>query len=97
MLVTAQEKRMVAQNIITQSYGELLQLMTANAGGDFVQMVAPLPALTAANNSLIQSCMITAKWDQAMRANASAEATALWEKYCPWSETNGGYIAWSKR
>ena len=68
MLATAQEKRMVAQNIITQSYGELLQLMTANAGGDFVQMVAPLPALTAANNNLIQSCMITAKWDQAMRA-----------------------------
>jgi hypothetical protein len=68
MLATAQEKRMVAQNIITQSYGELLQLMTANAGGDFVQMVAPLPALTAANNNLIQSCMISAKWDQAMRA-----------------------------
>jgi len=31
-------------------------------------MVAPLPALTAANNNLIQSCMISAKWDQAMRA-----------------------------
>ena len=67
-LVMAQEKRLIAQNIITQSYGELLQLMTANAGGDFVQMVAPLPALTAANNNLIQSCMISAKWDQAMRA-----------------------------
>ena len=35
--------------------------------------------------------------DLAMKTNASAEATALWEKYCPWSETNGGYIAWSKR
>jgi hypothetical protein len=35
--------------------------------------------------------------DQAMRATAGAEATALWEKYCPWSETNGGYINWSKR
>jgi hypothetical protein len=35
--------------------------------------------------------------DQAMRANAGAEATALWEKYCPWSDTNGGYIAWSKQ
>ena len=35
--------------------------------------------------------------DQAMRATAGAEATALWEKYCPWSMTNGGYIAWSKR
>lgn len=70
-LVMAQEKRLIAQNIITQSYGELLQLMTANAGGDFVQMVAPLPALTAANNNLIQSCMISAKWDQAMRAKGT--------------------------
>jgi hypothetical protein len=35
--------------------------------------------------------------DQAMRANAGDEATALWERYCPWSDTNGGYIAWSKR
>jgi hypothetical protein len=35
--------------------------------------------------------------DQAMRANAGEEATALWEKYCPWSDTNGGYIVWSKR
>jgi hypothetical protein len=70
-LVMAQEKRLIAQNIITQSYGELLQLMTANAGGDFVQMVAPLPALTAANNNLIQSCMISAKWDQAMRAKGA--------------------------
>ncbi|MBU6225373.1 MAG: hypothetical protein KGP13_11135 [Burkholderiales bacterium] len=68
MLATAQEKRLVAQNIITQSYGELIQLMTANAGGDFVQMTASLPALTAANNNLIQSCIITAKWDQAMRS-----------------------------
>ena len=22
---------------------------------------------------------------------------ALWEQYCPWSETNGGYIKWAKR
>jgi hypothetical protein len=35
--------------------------------------------------------------DLAMKANAGAEATALWEQYCPWSETNGGYIAWSRR
>ena len=26
-----------------------------------------------------------------------AEATALWEKHCPWSNSNGGYIAWSKQ
>ena len=35
--------------------------------------------------------------DLAMKANAGAEATALWEQYCPWSDTNGGYIAWSRR
>ncbi len=67
-LSNAHEKRMISQKIITQSYSELLQLMLSNPGGDFVQMVAPLPALTAANNSLIQSCMINAKWEQAMRA-----------------------------
>ncbi len=22
---------------------------------------------------------------------------ALWEQYCPWSETNGGYIKWRSR
>jgi hypothetical protein len=25
------------------------------------------------------------------------EANALWEKHCPWSNSNGGYIAWSKK
>lgn len=25
-----------------------------------------------------------------------AEAKALWEQYCPWSDTNGGYVAWAK-
>lgn len=24
------------------------------------------------------------------------QAAALWEKYCPWSDTNGGYIKWAK-
>ena len=22
---------------------------------------------------------------------------ALWEQYCPWSNTNGGYVAWAKK
>ena len=26
----------------------------------------------------------------------TAEAKALWEQYCPWSDTKGGYIAWIK-
>lgn len=67
MLVQAQEKRLAAQGIISQSYGELLQSLTAGFG-DMVKMAAPLPALTQANNALIQSCIISAKWDQAMRA-----------------------------
>jgi hypothetical protein len=68
MLAQAQEKRLVAQGIISQSYAELLQMLTANMGGDIVKMAAPLPALTQANNALIQSCIISAKWEQAMRA-----------------------------
>ena len=24
------------------------------------------------------------------------QSKALWEQYCPWSETNGGYIEWVK-
>ena len=24
------------------------------------------------------------------------QAKALWEQYCPWSNTNGGYVAWAK-
>ena len=22
---------------------------------------------------------------------------ALWEQYCPWSDTNGGYVKWKQR
>ena len=24
------------------------------------------------------------------------QAKALWQQYCPWSEANGGYVAWAK-
>jgi len=34
--------------------------------------------------------------DQLMKQH-STEAAALWEKHCPWSNSNGGYIAWSKK
>jgi hypothetical protein len=34
--------------------------------------------------------------DQLMRQHP-AEASALWEKHCPWSNSNGGYIIWSKQ
>ena len=32
--------------------------------------------------------------DRAMQDNAGDEATALWERYCPWSDTNGGSVVW---
>jgi hypothetical protein len=34
--------------------------------------------------------------DKLMKENPET-ATALWEQYCPWSGTNGGYIAWAKK
>jgi hypothetical protein len=67
MLVQAQEKRVAAQGVIAQSYGDLLQTLTSGFG-DLVKMAAPLPALQQANTALIQSCIISAKWEQAMRA-----------------------------
>jgi hypothetical protein len=24
------------------------------------------------------------------------QAKALWEQHCPWSDANGGYVAWAK-
>jgi len=38
--------------------------------------------------------VLRAALDQCMRDNAGVEANDLWEKYCPWSNTNGGYIKW---
>lgn len=36
--------------------------------------------------------------DRLMKNHSNtAEATSLWEQYCPWSDTNGGYIAWIKK
>jgi hypothetical protein len=36
------------------------------------------------------------KLDQLVKENPDT-GKALWEKYCPWSNTNGGYINWSKK
>jgi len=36
--------------------------------------------------------------DQLMKSHGDpAEAQALWEQYCPWSDANGGYIKWAQR
>jgi hypothetical protein len=31
--------------------------------------------------------------DQLLKQNPET-GQALWERYCPWSDTNGGYIKW---
>jgi hypothetical protein len=33
--------------------------------------------------------------DKLMKENPQ-QSTVLWEQYCPWSVTNGGYIEWAK-
>jgi hypothetical protein len=33
--------------------------------------------------------------DKLMKENTE-QSNALWEQYCPWSVTNGGYIEWTK-
>lgn len=68
MLAQAQEKRLAAQGLISQTYSELLNTLFSSFSGDMVKMAAPLPALQQANNALIQSCLISSKWEQAMRA-----------------------------
>ena len=36
--------------------------------------------------------------DRLMKAHADqGQALALWEQYCPWSNSNGGYIKWAKK
>jgi hypothetical protein len=36
--------------------------------------------------------------DQLMKSHPDpAEAQALWQQYCPWSNSNGGYVVWSKK
>jgi len=34
--------------------------------------------------------------DKLMKENPET-SKSLWEKYCPWSDTNGGYIKWKPK
>lgn len=68
LLMLAQEKRYIAQGIISKTYSEIIDLMQSSFGGGIVAMAAPLPVLKLSNNTLIQSCTISLKWEQAMRA-----------------------------
>ncbi len=67
MAAQAQELRLNAQGMLFSAVSGLVQ-ESAAAFGDFVRMAAPLEAYRVAYDSLIQSCVITTKWEQAMRA-----------------------------
>ena len=43
----------------------------------------------------LNGCKTRPKLDLLMKENPET-GKALWEQYCPWSDTNGGYVAWSK-
>lgn len=46
----------------------------------------------------IAGCITRPRVDQLMKAHSDpVEAQVLWEQYCPWSDTNGGYIKWAKK
>jgi len=67
MLSQAQEKRLAAQGLISQAQIEVTQELMNSMQGGFMQVVAMVPAATQVNNALISSCLISAKWEQAMR------------------------------
>jgi hypothetical protein len=67
LLVEAQEKRYVAQGLLSNAFNELTAEMLRGFG-DLIKMTASLEAIKQANAATIQSCMITSKWEQAMRA-----------------------------
>lgn len=68
LLRQAQEKRLIAQGVIFKTHAEINKIMQNSFSGGLVAMAAPLPVLKQANSALIQSCIISAKWEQAMRA-----------------------------
>lgn len=63
----AQELRLTAQGMLHNASSGLLAETMANFG-DFVRMTSNLEAWRAANDGLIQSCVLTTKWEQALRA-----------------------------
>ncbi len=67
MAAQAQELRLQAQGMLHNASSGLLAETMAGMG-DFVRMTANLEAWRAANDGLIQSCVLTTKWEQALRA-----------------------------
>ena len=67
MAALAQELRLNAQGMLSTAFGQLVA-ETAGSFGDIVKMAAPLEAYRTAYDGLIQSCVITTKWEQALRA-----------------------------
>ena len=63
----AQELRLSAQGMLNTAFQQLVA-ETTSSFGDLVRMAAPLEAYRTAYDGLIQSCVITTKWGQALRA-----------------------------
>lgn len=67
MAAQAQEKRLEAQGMLHNASAGLVAESLAFMG-DFVRMASNLEAWRAANDGLVQSCVLTTKWEQALRA-----------------------------
>ena len=74
LLEQAQEKRNVALELTSKIYGGLAAEIFggnagANGGGDFmVRAAAMIPAYKETQDTMIATCVINEKWEQAMRA-----------------------------
>ena len=69
ILIAAQERRYVAQGLTFQAQLEVFnQMMQGFGRGGLAGAAAPMEAVKQFDFAMIQSCAITAKWEQAMRA-----------------------------
>jgi hypothetical protein len=94
LLAQAQVKRYEAQGLIAQVQMDLASQLFGGNGSNrngeddlFVRAGMLLPAMAQAQESLIRSCVISTKWEQAMRAknvpatDKKAAAKSLTQKY----------------
>jgi hypothetical protein len=69
LLTAAQEKRYTAQGLTYQAQLEVFnQIMQGFSRGGLAGATAPIEAVKQFDTAMVQSCALTAKWEQAMRA-----------------------------
>ena len=94
MLVQAQERRLAAQGLLSQAQVEMSQdLMNAmqSGQGGFMQMIAMVPIMTQVSNGVISSCLISAKWEQAMRVKNMPKANVKAVEGAVSTDANSAY------